>query len=156
MNSQTSAPSQLGSDLLDSGLSNSGLSGTGLLGAGHPLVNGGTADSPLVQAARGFQPERTPVWFMRQAGADVMGVDFRLPLDQAAQRLGGNIPLQGNLDPAALFVDESVRRTAIDKVLDSARDLPGHIFNLGHGVPPTADPGVITSVVEYVHQKSSE
>lgn len=92
---------------------------------------------------------------MHQAGADVMGVDFRLPLDEASRRLGGNVPLQGNLDPAALFVEEPVRKTAIDAVLDSAKDLPGHIFNLGHGVPPNADPGVITSVVDYVHEVSS-
>lgn len=89
---------------------------------------------------------------MHRAGADVMGVDFRLPLEEASRRLGGNVPLQGNLDPATLFVDAEVRESAIDSVLDSAADLPGHIFNLGHGVPPNADPGVITSVVDYVHQ----
>lgn len=89
---------------------------------------------------------------MHAAGADVMGVDFRLSLDEASKRLGGNVPLQGNLDPATLFVDADVRERAIDSVLDSAAGLPGHIFNLGHGVPPDADPGVITSVVDYVHQ----
>ncbi len=91
---------------------------------------------------------------LRQAGADVVGVDFRVRLDEAQRRLSVPTPLQGNLDPAALFAGEKALFAAVDDVLASATALPGHIFNLGHGVPPDADPDVITSVVDYVHERT--
>ena len=87
---------------------------------------------------------------MATSGATVMGVDWRVPLDQATTRVG-DLPLQGNLDPALCFAPTEV-------VLDGARDVlrrgasaPGHIFNLGHGVLPDTDPGVLAAVVEIVH-----
>ncbi|MFZ1854629.1 MAG: uroporphyrinogen decarboxylase [Candidatus Nanopelagicales bacterium] len=92
---------------------------------------------------------------MAQAGADVMGVDFRITLAQAAQRISRSMPLQGNLDPAALFAPWPVVEAAVADVLAAAEGLPGHIFNLGHGVPPETDPDVLTRVVELVHQSTA-
>ena len=88
---------------------------------------------------------------MRDAGATVMGVDHRLPLDEANARLQGSVPLQGNLDPAMLFASAQAREAAIRQVLHRGAAAPGHIFNLGHGVPQHTDPGVLTDVVATVH-----
>ncbi len=89
---------------------------------------------------------------MHEAGCDVMGVDFRVPLDEASSRVGRDVPLQGNLDPAVLFADWPVIEQAVRDVLQSAQDLPGHIFNLGHGVLPDTDPEVLTRVTALVHE----
>lgn len=91
---------------------------------------------------------------MSEAGIDVLGVDFRIPLQQAAARVGGEFALQGNLDPAALFAGADVVEGKVAAVLESAADLPGHIFNLGHGVLPSTDPGVLTAVVAQVHDST--
>jgi uroporphyrinogen decarboxylase len=91
---------------------------------------------------------------MSQAGADVMGVDWRIPLDEAARRLGDGKPLQGNLDPTVLFAGETVIRAKAREVLDSARDLSGHVFNLGHGVLPNTPPEALTLLTEYVHAET--
>ncbi|WP_353651419.1 uroporphyrinogen decarboxylase [Nakamurella sp. A5-74] len=88
---------------------------------------------------------------MREAGADVIGVDHRLPLDEASRRLGGSTPLQGNIDPAALFTDPDTRARHVRQVLDAGASAPGHVVNLGHGVPPSTDPEVLTRLVELVH-----
>jgi uroporphyrinogen decarboxylase len=85
------------------------------------------------------------------AGADVVGVDWRVPLDEAARRVGPGKALQGNLDPAVLFAPGEALDGAVQRVLDAAAGLEGHVFNLGHGVPPTADPGQLSRVVDYVH-----
>lgn len=92
---------------------------------------------------------------MAQAGADVMGVDFRVPLDVASARVGTSFPLQGNLDPAALFADPAVLRSRVDEVLRAATELDGHIFNLGHGVLPTTDPDQLQRVVDQVHERTA-
>lgn len=92
---------------------------------------------------------------MSGAGVDVVGVDFRVPLDAAAQRVGDGFALQGNLDPAVLFAGPEVVAQRVDRVLEAARDLPGHIFNLGHGVLPTTDPGVLAAVTDQVHEATS-
>ncbi|MEU6439795.1 uroporphyrinogen decarboxylase [Streptomyces sp. NPDC047046] len=89
-----------------------------------------------------------------EAGADVVGVDWRVPLDEAARRVGPGKALQGNLDPAVLFAGEAAIREKTTEVLDAARDLEGHIFNLGHGVLPTTDPGVLADLVADVHERS--
>lgn len=91
---------------------------------------------------------------MRSAGANVMGVDFRLPLNEAIRRLGHPCTLQGNLDPAVLFAEWSAVAAGVMRVLGDAKELPGHIFNLGHGVPPDTDPDVLTRVVELVHSET--
>jgi uroporphyrinogen decarboxylase len=92
---------------------------------------------------------------MRDAGADVVGVDFRVPLDEAARRVGDGVALQGNLDPASLFAGADAVERRVRSVLADAEGLPGHIFNLGHGVLPTTDPDVLTRVVELVHGVSA-
>ena len=89
---------------------------------------------------------------MRDAGAEVVGVDFRVPLDEAARRVGPDVALQGNLDPAALFAGPAAVEERTRQVLADAEGLPGHVFNLGHGVLPTTDPEVLTRVVEIVHE----
>lgn len=85
-----------------------------------------------------------------RAGADVVGVDWRLPLDEAAARIPG-IPLQGNIDPALLDAPAAVLDAHVADVLRRGDAAPAHIVNLGHGVPPETDPGVLTRLVETVH-----
>jgi uroporphyrinogen decarboxylase len=92
---------------------------------------------------------------MGEAGADVVGVDWRVPLDVATKRIGPDRAVQGNLDPAVLQAGEAVIRDHVRRILDEGRAAPGHIFNLGHGVPPETDPTVLTRVVELVHELSA-
>jgi uroporphyrinogen decarboxylase len=87
---------------------------------------------------------------MRTAGADVVGVDWRVPLDEAARRLGPGAVVQGNLDPALLGADWPVLEAAVHRIVGEGRAATGHIFNLGHGVPPDTDPEVLTRVVDLV------
>ena len=87
---------------------------------------------------------------MRSAGADVVGVDWRVPLDEAARRLGPGAVVQGNLDPALLGAGEDVGDAAVRRVVAQGRIAHGHVFNLGHGVPPGTDPDVLTRIVETV------
>jgi uroporphyrinogen decarboxylase len=92
---------------------------------------------------------------MSEAGADVVGVDWRTPLSEAARRVGAEKAFQGNLDPAVLFAPtETVERKARE-VLASAQVIPGHVFNLGHGVLPATDPDALTRLVEFVHQETA-
>ena len=91
---------------------------------------------------------------MREAGADVVGVDYRIPLDEASRRLGGAVALQGNLDPAVVFASPDAVTQRVTDVLETARDLPGHVFNLGHGVLPDSDPEVLAAIVEQVHRQT--
>jgi uroporphyrinogen decarboxylase len=88
---------------------------------------------------------------MREAGADVVGVDFRVPLDVALTRTGADVALQGNLDPAAVLAPRPALERQVGAVLSAARGLPGHVFNLGHGVLPQTDPRALAHVVELVH-----
>ena len=88
-------------------------------------------------------------------GADVVGVDWRVPLDEAARRVGPGKALQGNLDPAVLFAPEAAVRRKTAEVLQAARDLEGHVFNLGHGVLPSTDPDALTRLVEFVHKETA-
>jgi uroporphyrinogen decarboxylase len=96
---------------------------------------------------------------MSSAGADVMGVDWRVPLDEAVRRMtaagGAAKPVQGNLDPALLFAGWDALDSEIDRILAEGKAAPGHIFNLGHGVPPGTDPEVLHQVVRAVHAKST-
>ncbi len=88
---------------------------------------------------------------MRDVGADVVGVDYRTPLDEANRLLGGRTPLQGNIDPALLAAPWPVLAEHVRDVVRRGSGAPGHVVNLGHGVPPTTDPDVLTRVVELVH-----
>jgi uroporphyrinogen decarboxylase len=87
---------------------------------------------------------------MRAAGADVVGVDWRVPLDEAARRLGPGAVVQGNLDPALLSADWPVIEVEVRRIVREGRAAAGHIFNLGHGVPPGTDPDVLTRIVDLV------
>ncbi|GAB94750.1 uroporphyrinogen decarboxylase [Kineosphaera limosa] len=87
---------------------------------------------------------------MGDAGAEVVGVDFRVDLAEAAQRLGGRYAVQGNLDPALLFAPWEVVEAQVRRIVEQGRTAPGHIFNLGHGVPPETDPDVLTRIVDLV------
>ncbi|MEX1047511.1 MAG: uroporphyrinogen decarboxylase [Actinomycetota bacterium] len=92
---------------------------------------------------------------MRDAGADVVGVDWRLPIDVARERLGSGVAVQGNLEPAALLGPfEGVEEKTRD-ILRRAGEAPGHIFNLGHGVLPDTDPDSLYRLTELVHEVSA-
>lgn len=98
---------------------------------------------------------------MRSAGADVVGVDWRVPLNLAARRLREARPdlpapvVQGNLDPAVLFAGTDVVRREARRVLAEGAEAGGHIFNLGHGVLPDTDPDVLTDLVRFVHAETA-
>jgi uroporphyrinogen decarboxylase len=92
---------------------------------------------------------------MGEAGAEVVGVDFRLPLDEAARRVGPDRSLQGNLDPALAFAPWDVVAERTRAVLAAGRAARGHVFNLGHGVIPETDPDVLTRIVDLVHTESA-
>lgn len=91
---------------------------------------------------------------MLGAGAQAVGVDDRTELDWAIGQLEGSCPVQGNLNPALLTAPWPVIEQAIVECLRAGCQAPGHVFNLGHGVPPTTDPGVLTRIVEFVHKES--
>jgi len=86
---------------------------------------------------------------MADAGADVVGVDWRVPLDEAASRAPGKV-LQGNLDPTALLAGQDALDVEVKAVLEAGRAAPAHVFNLGHGVLPQVDPDVLARVVDLV------
>jgi len=88
---------------------------------------------------------------MHEVGADVMGVDYRTPLDEASRRLGDRVPLQGNINPALLSAPWPVLERHVIDVIERGRAAPSHVVNLGHGVPPDTDPAVLTRIVELVH-----
>ncbi|MEZ0109204.1 uroporphyrinogen decarboxylase [Catenulispora sp. EB89] len=92
---------------------------------------------------------------MAGAGADVIGVDWRVPLDEASRRVGPEYAVQGNLDPAVMFAPWPVIETRVREILAEGARTPGHIFNLGHGVTPDMDPDRLTRVVELVHEASA-
>jgi uroporphyrinogen decarboxylase len=89
------------------------------------------------------------------AGADVVGVDWRIPLDEAARRIGPARSVQGNLDPAVLLADRQTVEREVRRVVEQGRAARGHVFNLGHGVLPDTEPDVLTRVVELVHELSA-
>ncbi|AKV59214.1 MULTISPECIES: uroporphyrinogen decarboxylase [Corynebacterium] len=97
---------------------------------------------------------------MSEAGSEVMGVDWRVPLDVAAKRFASPRVLQGNLDPAMLFAGTDVVREEVTRIkAEAARavevgDATGHIFNLGHGVLPTTDADAITEAVRIIHEEA--
>jgi uroporphyrinogen decarboxylase len=87
---------------------------------------------------------------MADAGPEVVGVDWRTPLREAAKRVPGKV-LQGNLDPCVLFAPPEVVAVEVSRVLAEGGSAPGHVFNLGHGVLPETDPDALTRVVDLVH-----
>jgi len=93
---------------------------------------------------------------MGEAGADVVGVDWRVPLDDAVSRVEPGKALQGNLDPAILLAPWPVIEQRARQVLERGRTAEGHIFNLGHGVLPETDPDVLARLTEFVHEASAQ
>ncbi|HEY6297204.1 MAG TPA: uroporphyrinogen decarboxylase [Streptosporangiaceae bacterium] len=92
---------------------------------------------------------------MGEAGADVVGVDWRIPLDEAARRVEPGKALQGNLDPAILLAPWEVIEERARDVVVRGRTAEGHVFNLGHGVLPETDPGVLARLADFVHDESA-
>ncbi len=88
---------------------------------------------------------------MGQAGADVVGVDWRVPLDEAVRRVGPGKAVQGNLDPTLLFAPTELVHAKAAEIIDAGRTAEGHVFNLGHGVLPATDPDALARLVDFVH-----
>jgi uroporphyrinogen decarboxylase len=105
---------------------------------GVPAIHFGTGTAGLLE-------------WMRQAGGDVIGVDWRIGLGAAWQRLGPEVAIQGNLDPAALLAPRDALEKRVRQVLAEAAGRPGHIFNLGHGILPQTPVENVKAVVEMVH-----
>ena len=93
---------------------------------------------------------------MREAGGEVIGVDWRVPLPVAWEQVGEGVGLQGNLDPVLLFSPEETLKARVGAILESVRGRRGHIFNLGHGVLPKTPPDALKRVVEWVHQRGGD
>jgi uroporphyrinogen decarboxylase len=92
---------------------------------------------------------------MRETGADVIGLDWRVPLDQGWSTLGHAVAVQGNLDPILLFAEEDLLRRRVRQILEQAGGRPGHIFNLGHGIVPGTPVENVQRVVQYVREFSA-
>jgi uroporphyrinogen decarboxylase len=106
-----------------------------------PVIHFGTGTGSLLES-------------MREAGGDIIGLDWRVDLDQAWARLGYDAGVQGNLDPVALFADVAEIRRRVGVILDQARGRPGHIFNLGHGILPETPVDNVRALVDAVHELS--
>jgi uroporphyrinogen decarboxylase len=106
--------------------------------AGVPVIHFGAGTATLL-------PQ------MRAAGADVIGLDWRTPLDWGWQQVGHDAAVQGNLDPVALFAPRPELERRVRAVLDQAAGRPGHIFNLGHGILPETPVESVRAVVDLVH-----
>jgi uroporphyrinogen decarboxylase len=113
----------------------------GVRDTGAPLIHFGTGTATLLEA-------------MREAGGDVIGVDWRIPLDDAWRRIGYDVGIQGNLDPVALFAPLPQIEQRVHDVLRRAQHRPGHIFNLGHGILPETPVEHVYAVAELVHAYS--
>ncbi len=113
-----------------------------LAGSGVPRIHFGVGTGELLGA-------------MSEAGPDVVGVDWRVPLDEAAVRVDPGKALQGNLDPAILLAPWHVIEQRARQVLERGRAAEGHVFNLGHGVLPQTDPDVLARLTDLVHTASA-
>jgi uroporphyrinogen decarboxylase len=111
-------------------------------GKGVPVIHFGTGTYHLLEA-------------QREAGGDVIGLDFRTPLDDGWKRVGYDRGVQGNLDPILLFVDPKVAEKQAQKILDLAQQRNGHIFNLGHGILPETPVDNVRRMIDFVHTKSA-
>ena len=113
-----------------------------MAGLGVPRIHFGVGTGELLR-------------LMGEAGADVVGVDWRVGLDEAARRVEAGKALQGNLDPAVLLAPWPVVEQRVRHVLARGRVAEGHVFNLGHGVLPQTDPGALARVADLVHEASA-
>ena len=108
---------------------------------GVPVLHFGTGTAALLE-------------LMREAGGDVIGLDWRVRLDEAWQRVGHDVAVMGNLDPVALFASKDALRTQAKRILEQADGRAGHIFNLGHGILPETPVENVIALVEMVHEMS--
>jgi uroporphyrinogen decarboxylase len=118
----------------------------------------------VFQAVRAAHPEAPGIHFgigcdhllesMLAAGTQVLGLDWRTPIATARARMGADLVVQGNLDPALVLAGADVALAGADAVLADNGGHPGHIFNLGHGVQPNTDPEVLTALVGHVHEST--
>ena len=93
---------------------------------------------------------------IKEAGGDVIGVDWRIDLAQASQQLGPDVAVQGNMDPLVLFAPvEEIKKQAA-RILDSIKDRPGHIFNLGHGILQHTPVEHVAALVDFVHEHTQK
>jgi uroporphyrinogen decarboxylase len=109
--------------------------------AGVPVIHFGTNTTTLLP-------------LMKQAGSDVVGLDWRIPLDQGWELLGGDAAVQGNLDPAVLFAPREEIKPRVLDILQRAGGRPGHIFNLGHGILQHTPVDHVKAVVDMVHEST--
>jgi uroporphyrinogen decarboxylase len=114
----------------------------GLADLGVPRIHFGVGTGELLR-------------LMGEAGADVVGVDWRVPLDEAARRIGPGKAVQGNLDPAVLLAPWPVVEKRARDVIERGRAAEGHVFNLGHGVLPATDPDQLARLTDLVHTASA-
>jgi uroporphyrinogen decarboxylase len=108
-----------------------------------PFIHFATSNSTLLE-------------LMKRAGGDVIGVDWRIDLGEAWTRLGKGVAIQGNLDPVVLLGPVSLIEKEAKRILDGARNRPGHIFNLGHGLLPETPVDHVAALVDIVHEYSSK
>jgi uroporphyrinogen decarboxylase len=108
-------------------------------GTGVPTIHFGTGTANILQD-------------LRDAGGDVIGADWRIPLDEAWDRIGEGHAIQGNLDPTLLLAPLDRMLTAADDVLERAGGRPGHIFNLGHGILPSTPVDHVQALAQHVHR----
>ena len=106
-----------------------------------PIIHFGTATGSLLE-------------LMREAGGDIIGLDWRVELGAAWARLGYNVGVQGNLDPVVLFAGLPEIRRRVRAILDQAAGRPGHIFNLGHGILPETPVDHVRALIDSVHEMS--
>jgi uroporphyrinogen decarboxylase len=106
---------------------------------GVPVLHFGTGTAALLE-------------LMREAGGDVIGLDWRVRLDEGWRRVGHDVAVMGNLDPVALFAERDVLLAQAKRVLDQAGGRPGHIFNLGHGILPETPVENVIALVDFVHE----
>ncbi|MEX2286442.1 MAG: uroporphyrinogen decarboxylase [Planctomycetaceae bacterium] len=113
------------------------------------VIGGVASDAPVINFFTG-NPALLPL--VREAGGDVIGLDWRIDLGEAWRMIGYDVAVQGNLDPVSLFADLPTLRKRAKAVMDSAAGRPGHIFNLGHGVMPDMNPENVKALVKMVHE----
>ncbi len=114
-----------------------------LKASGAPVIYFGTDSSTLLAS-------------MKETGADVIGLDWRIPLDEGWNRLGNAVAVQGNLDPVLLFADWKQVKSAAERILNQAGGRPGHIFNLGHGILPETPVENVRALAEYVQEQTTK
>src|SRR5215211_2322290 len=108
---------------------------------GVPVIHFGTGTASLLE-------------LMREAGGDVIGLDWRVRLDEGWDRVGHDVAVMGNLDPVVLFANQDALREQAKRILEQAGSRPGHIFNLGHGILPETPVENVIALVEAVHEIS--